>query len=96
MDGWWSCRHFRPAPYQVLQEMALREKRGEPIDAEAGLPPQTTKHGGRSRMDLANRLRQRKDRQRQGRTMYSGFVPPYNTQSRVFDANELRRAATQV
>jgi hypothetical protein len=90
------CRHFSPAPYQVLQEMSLREKRGEAIDAEAALQPQAAKPGGRSRMDLANRLRQRNDRQRQGRTMYSGFVPPYNTQSRVFDASELRRAATQV
>lgn len=89
------CRHFRPAPYQVLQEMSMRQKRGEPVDAEAALQPPTAKPG-RSRMDLANRLRQRKDRQRQGRSLYSGFVPPYNTQSRVFDANELRRAATQV
>jgi hypothetical protein len=76
--------------------MSLREKRGEAIDAEAALQPQAAKPGGRSRMDLANRLRLRKDRQHQGRTMYTGFVPPYNTQSRVFDANELRRAATQV
>lgn len=89
------CRHFRPAPYQVLQEVMLREQRGEAVDTEAALQPESIKPA-RSRMDLANRLRMRKERQRQGRTLYSGFVPPYNTQSRVFDANELRRAATQV
>lgn len=89
------CRHFRPAPYQVLQEVMLREQRGEAVDTEAALQPESIKPA-RSRMDLANRLRMRKERQRQGHTLYSGFVPPYNTQSRVFDANELRRAATQV
>jgi hypothetical protein len=89
------CRHFRPAPYQVLQEVTLRVQRGEAVDTEAALQPEAAKPA-RSRMDLAMRLRQRKERQRQGRVMYSGFVPPYNTQSRVFDANELRRAATQV
>jgi hypothetical protein len=89
------CRHFRPAPYQVLQEVTLREARGEAVDTEAALQPESIKPT-RSRMDLANRLRMRKEKQRQGRTLYSGFVPPYNTQSRVFDANELRRAATQV
>lgn len=89
------CRHFRPAPYQVLQELMLRAERGEAVDAEAALQPEAAKPG-RSRMDLANRLRLRKERQRLGHTLYSGFVPPYNTQSRVFDSNELRRAASQV
>jgi hypothetical protein len=88
-------RHFDPAPYQVLQELQLRSARGEDVDAEVALSPTAAKPT-RSRMDLASRLRLRKERQRQGHTMYSGFVPPYNTQSRVFDANELRRAATQV
>lgn len=74
----------------------MREQRGEAVDAEAALQAESGKPGGRSRMDLANRLKQRKERQRQGHTLYSGFVSPYNTQSRVFDANELRRAATQV
>jgi hypothetical protein len=88
-------RYFDPAPYQVLQELQLRSARGEAVDAEVALQPSAVKPS-RSRMDLASRLRLRKERQRQGRIMYSGFVPPYNTQSRVFDANELRRAATQV
>lgn len=74
----------------------MREQRGESVDAEAALQAQALKPGLRPRADLANRLKQRKERQRQGLPVYSGFVPPYNSQSRVFDANELRRAANQV
>ena len=71
----------------------MNEQRGRPVDAEAALHVELGKPPGR--MDLAQRLKQRKERQRQG-VSYSGFVPPYNSQSRVFDANELRRAASQV
>jgi len=74
----------------------MREQRGESVDAEAALQAEALKPGLRPRADLANRLKLRKERQRQGLPVYSGFVPPYNTQSRVFDANELRRAANQV
>lgn len=73
----------------------MSEQRGRPVDAEAALTaPLSGKLPGR--VDLASRLKQRKERRRQGLAPYSGFVPPYNSQSRVFDANELRRAASQV
>jgi hypothetical protein len=80
----------------VLQEYLARKQHVKASDVEASLQPDASKPGGRSRLDLANRLKQRRERRRQGFVPYSGFVPPYNTQSRVFDATELRRAATQV
>lgn len=96
-----SCRHLRPARYQLVQEIVERQKRGEDIDLEDYADERNL---GRSKAQIkgimarASRLVQRKVlRQTTGaRGRHKGFVPPYNTQSRVFDINELRNAATQV
>jgi hypothetical protein len=95
------CRHLRPAHYQLVQEIVERQKRGEDIDLEDYVDERNL---GRSKAQIkgimarASRLVQRKVlRQTTGaRGRHNGFVPPYNTQSRVFDINELRNAATQV
>jgi hypothetical protein len=80
----------------------MREARGERVDAEAALTTDggVASGGGpaallRDKLDLASRLRRRKEA-RAHVIPYKGFVPPYNTQSRVFDKDELRRAATHV
>ncbi|WIA12055.1 hypothetical protein OEZ85_012134 [Tetradesmus obliquus] len=94
-------RHLRPARYQLVQEIVERQKRGEDIDLEDYADERNL---GRSKAQIkgimarASRLVQRKVlRQTTGaRGRHKGFVPPYNTQSRVFDINELRNAATQV
>ncbi|KAF6253363.1 hypothetical protein COO60DRAFT_1547131 [Scenedesmus sp. NREL 46B-D3] len=94
-------RHLRPARYQLVQEIVERQKRGEDIDLENYADERSL---GRSAVQMkgimarASRLVQRKVlRQASGaRGRHKGFVPPYNTQSRVFDINELRSAATQV
>lgn len=100
------CRHLHPAPYQLLQEIQLRQRRGEAVDPEAALAGEGGTAGGphggptsptellREKLDLASRLKRRKEARAQ--QPYKGFVPPYNTQSRVFDKDELRRAATHV
>lgn len=85
----------------MVQELAVREGRGERVDLEGGAPDSSaghTKDQIKGIMARASRLVQRKVLRQagSGRIRHKGFVPPYNTQSRVFDANELRDAATQV
>jgi hypothetical protein len=84
-----------------VQEIVERQKRGEDIDLEDYVDERNlgrNKAQVKSIVARASRLVQRKMlRQTTGaRGRHKGFVPPYNTQSRVFDINELRNAATQV
>lgn len=92
-------RHLHPARYQLVQEILIREQRGEPLDLESGSEgAKDTRDQIKGIMARASRLVQRKVLRQagSGKVRHTGFVPPYNTQSRVFDSNELRHAATQV
>jgi hypothetical protein len=83
----------------VVQEIAAREKRGEAVDAEGSDEMSYNRNAQlKNIMTRASNLVARKVlRQQAGaRGRHRGFVPPYNTQSRVFDVNELCSAATQV
>jgi hypothetical protein len=101
-------RYLRPAYYQVVQEIAARERAGE---AAVAVELAGGARSGKSAAHLAaraSRLMQRKAL-RSGvpsgsasgggaltavlRRRYSGFVPPYEARSRVFDSNELRESA---
>eukprot|EP00879_Flechtneria_rotunda_P010836 GHRR01011325.1.p1 GENE.GHRR01011325.1~~GHRR01011325.1.p1 ORF type:complete len:1369 (+),score=416.83 GHRR01011325.1:1346-5452(+) len=91
-------RHLRPVPYQLVQEIAIRERQGETVDMEGYDGGAGRNNQLKGIMARATRLVQRKvlRQQQQGpHGRHKGFVPPYNTQSRVFDVNELRSAATQ-
>ncbi|GBF89503.1 phospholipid-transporting ATPase [Raphidocelis subcapitata] len=78
-------RYFRPKYYQVVQEIAARERRGEAVFEEDRLVARggARVSGGAAALTAAVA--------RSGR--YSGFVPPYEARSRVFDSNELRASA---
>jgi len=96
-------RYLTPAYYQVVQEIAARERTGEVVLA-GGLPSKVAARppGVTAR---ASRLMARKTMKAAAtsaggaavsavlRRRYSGFVPPYEARSRVFDSNELRASA---
>lgn len=100
-------RQLRPARYQLVQEVTALEQAGKTVADMESLIAELMPPGARvsphfKRMvDRATQLMQRHVLMRGGSPpvgrvgRYKGFVPPYHSHSRVFDANELRSAATQ-
>jgi hypothetical protein len=84
------CRLLWPKRYQVVQEIALRIRKGETVPDDGGSLGRG--FNIRQLFDKATRLVTR----RQARPHHfhnTGFVPPYDTRSRVLDSYELQDEA---
>jgi hypothetical protein len=112
-------RYLRPRYYQVVQEIAARERRGEEVYEGVCAPeaprqrPQLASVMARASRLIARTAAKRDSwggggaaaaaaaaaaaeggaERRGSRHRYSGFVPPYEAKSRVFDSSELRASA---
>jgi hypothetical protein len=97
-----AARYLSPRYYQVVQELAAREARGEDVMEGCALGVRGAKPAA-GIAARASRLIQRKALRAGSSTggtvaaalrrRYSGFVPPYEARSRVFDTNELFASA---